>query len=81
MAAECPNVDQANEYRRFCDYWIAQPGQKGRKSDWTAVYRNWIRKASEQRSRARNFHQENTDDLFGRAMQRAIERDRQQEAS
>lgn len=27
----------------FRDYWIAQPGAKGRKTDWTATWRNWIR--------------------------------------
>ncbi len=27
----------------FRDYWIAQPGAKGRKADWPATWRNWIR--------------------------------------
>lgn len=82
MATECPNVDQATEYRKFCDYWIAQPGQKGVKLDWTATYRNWIRRASENTAtNGKSRRQQETDDLFGRAMQRAIERDRQQEAS
>ena len=27
----------------FRDYWIAQPGAKGRKVDWDATWRNWIR--------------------------------------
>lgn len=27
----------------FKDYWIAQPGAKGRKADWFATWRNWIR--------------------------------------
>jgi uncharacterized protein YdaU (DUF1376 family) len=29
--------------RRFRDYWIAQPGVKGRKVDWPATWRNWVR--------------------------------------
>lgn len=29
----------------FVDYWRAQPGAKGRKTDWTATWRNWMRKA------------------------------------
>jgi hypothetical protein len=31
----------------FKDYWIAQPGAKGRKTDWQATWRNWIRKSRE----------------------------------
>lgn len=27
----------------FRDYWIAQPGVKGRKTDWFATWRNWVR--------------------------------------
>lgn len=27
----------------FRDYWIAQPGAKGRKVDWLATWRNWCR--------------------------------------
>lgn len=28
---------------RFRDYWVAQPGAKGRKLDWPATWRNWVR--------------------------------------
>lgn len=28
----------------FKDHWIAQPGIKGRKTDWAATWRNWVRK-------------------------------------
>ncbi len=31
----------------FRDYWIAQPGTKGRKTDWLATWRNWIRREAE----------------------------------
>lgn len=33
------------ESEKFSDYWPAQPGQRGVKSDWFATWRNWIRKA------------------------------------
>jgi len=33
----------------FRDYWIAQPGQKGVKLDWTATWRRWIRTQAERR--------------------------------
>ena len=43
-------------FDKFRDYWIAQPGVKGRKSDWLATWRNWCRKeaADEQKAVARN---------------------------
>lgn len=47
MLAEQPNVDQEHELDKFTDYWAAQPGQKGVKTDWDATYRNWIRRAAE----------------------------------
>ena len=34
-----------SEAEKFRDYWIAQPGAKGRKCDWQATWRNWIRRA------------------------------------
>jgi len=39
------------ELDRFRDYWRAVPGAKGRKSDWPATWRNWVRRASENSSR------------------------------
>ncbi len=44
MRDECPGVDLRAEHRVFVDYWIAQPGQKGVKTDWAATWRNWIRR-------------------------------------
>lgn len=36
------------EVERFRDYWTAQPGAKGRKTDWAATWRNWARRCQEQ---------------------------------
>lgn len=47
LAAECPGVDLLAEFRKFVDYWTAVPGAKGRKLDWDATFRNWIRRAAE----------------------------------
>ena len=33
----------ADQENRFRDYWHAAPGAKGRKADWPATWRNWIR--------------------------------------
>jgi uncharacterized protein YdaU (DUF1376 family) len=32
---------------KFVDYWQGIPGQKGRKRDWSATFRNWCRKERE----------------------------------
>lgn len=37
----------ATELEKFSDYWRAVPGAKGRKLDWSATYRNWIRRTAE----------------------------------
>lgn len=39
-----PKADPAKVFEEFRDHWIAQPGAKGRKSDWTATWRNWCRR-------------------------------------
>ena len=39
--------DATEEFARFKDYWIAQPGQKGVKTDWQATWRNWCRNAKQ----------------------------------
>lgn len=41
--AERPDLVPAQTEQRFRDYWIAQPGVKGRKADWPATWRNWVR--------------------------------------
>ena len=35
------------EVEKFRDYWAAQPGQKGVKTDWPATWRNWCRRVVE----------------------------------
>jgi len=49
--------DVISEADRFRDYWIAQPGAKGRKADWPATWRNWIRN-SHKRSKPKDNNQE-----------------------
>jgi len=39
------------EMQKFCDYWHAQPGQKGVKLDWPATWRNWVRRVLETKER------------------------------
>lgn len=43
----------ATEADKFRDYWRAVPGAKGRKLDWDATWRNWIRRSAENRNAQR----------------------------
>lgn len=38
-----PDLVPREVFESFRDYWIAQPGQKGVKTDWDATWRNWVR--------------------------------------
>ena len=40
---ERPDLDAATVAESFRDFWIAKPGKDGRKSDWQATWRNWVR--------------------------------------
>lgn len=70
------------DHDAFCDYWRDQPGAKGRKVDWIGTWRNWMRRASDDRtpragkpvSRA-EAEQAHHDGIFDRAMQRAVAAD------
>lgn len=42
---ERPDLDVKAEAAKFRDYWHAVPGADGRKADWPATWRNWIRRA------------------------------------
>jgi hypothetical protein len=44
-------VPWSSEAEKFRDYWCAQAGAKGRKADWPATWRNWVRRAAEDRKR------------------------------
>jgi uncharacterized protein YdaU (DUF1376 family) len=44
-------VDVDHQFAIFRDYWIAQPGQKGVKTEWNATFRNWLRRAVETHNR------------------------------
>ncbi|WP_202844755.1 hypothetical protein [Luteimonas saliphila] len=42
-AAKRPDLDLTEQGEKFADFWRSQPGVKGRKTDWLATWRNWIR--------------------------------------
>lgn len=40
---ERPDLDADAVASRFRDFWAAKPGKDGRKVDWLATWRNWVR--------------------------------------
>lgn len=42
---ERPDLDVILEADKFRDFWISKPGKDGRKANWKATWRNWIRNA------------------------------------
>lgn len=44
-----PPAEVRREAEKFKDYWLATPGAKGRKADWSRTFKNWIRTALERR--------------------------------
>jgi uncharacterized protein YdaU (DUF1376 family) len=53
---ERPDLVPKQVFDEFKDYWIAQPGQKGVKTDWDATWRNWVRRQNQARTAGRNEH-------------------------
>lgn len=48
-ADEVPTVDIESATRRFVDYWRSESGAKATKIDWTATWRNWLRRDADSR--------------------------------
>lgn len=49
--ANRPDVDVQTVAESFRDFWIAKPGKDGRKADWQATWRNWVRNQRAQQHR------------------------------
>ena len=47
---ERPDLDVESTVANFRDFWVAKPGASGRKLDWDATFRKWVR---DQRAGAR----------------------------
>ena len=68
---ECPGIDLLREHSRFVDYWTGLSGQKAVKVDWDATWRNWMRRAADDLKGKPRSRQDQTEQLFDAAMQRA----------
>lgn len=49
---ERPELDPRRVGANFRDHWLAKPGKDGRKSDWPATWRTWVRRENGPPSRA-----------------------------
>lgn len=47
MRSRYPFVDFDHELEKFRDHWDAEAGSRASKRNWTAAWRNWIRRAVE----------------------------------
>jgi len=56
-----PDAVARREILKFRDYWAAQPGVKGRKTNWPATWRNWLRRAVEDEPRTLNGKKSTSD--------------------
>lgn len=45
--------DVKDETEQFVDYWCGEAGQRARKRDWSAAWKNWIRIANKRKPRGR----------------------------
>jgi hypothetical protein len=52
-----PDLVAQEVFAQFRDYWIAQPGQKGVKTDWDATWRNWVRRQQVEKKTASEARQ------------------------
>lgn len=68
---ERPDLVPSDVYAEFRDYWVAQPGQKGVKTDWDATWRNWVRRQKAMRQvSAREENERNKQDFIKRLFQK-----------
>ncbi len=47
QVAVSEGVDPDRTFAKFVDHWRAESGQKARKADWDAAWRNWCRRETE----------------------------------
>jgi hypothetical protein len=54
-ASEFPGINLKAALDEFRDYWKGVPGQRGRKSDWDATFRNRVREIARRQPRGSNY--------------------------
>jgi uncharacterized protein YdaU (DUF1376 family) len=62
---ERQDIDPRKTFETFRDYWIAQPGSKGLKTDWFATWRNWVRTTKVSPNTKQKVIDEKSESIFG----------------
>ncbi len=65
---ERPELDALNTFEQFSDYWAGVPGTKGKKLDWNATWRVWVRN-QKVANKTLKSKTSNNDDNFEKARQ------------
>lgn len=60
-----PDLDPQTVWATFQDHWLSETGQKGRKANWFATWRNWVRREKRE-STGSNGHVSSAAALFER---------------
>jgi uncharacterized protein YdaU (DUF1376 family) len=60
-----PELNLRETFEAFRDYWIAQPGSKGLKTDWFATWRNWVRSTKVSPNTQQPKNDRKSDLIFG----------------
>jgi hypothetical protein len=58
-----PDLNPHKVFDEFKDYWTALPSGKGTKTDWTATWRNWVRRQNAPKQDAVSKRQETMNQL------------------
>lgn len=61
-----PELNPQDAWERFRDYWLSVPGAKGRKLDWAATWRNWVRECRAPPGATKGKVGQFMDSLYGR---------------
>jgi len=55
---------------RFRDHWVSVAGQKGVKADWSATWRNWVRRDDgKKKNRSQTLKQSEAERILGNSME------------
>jgi len=54
--AQAEKLDPQRTFAQFSDHWAAASGANARKHDWDAAWRNWCRKAADQKGSTNGTH-------------------------
>lgn len=70
-----PDLDPVAVFEQFADFWRAKAGANGRKADWSATWRVWVRNEATRRAPALGATRDDVQDLVRERKQREVSRE------